>query len=67
MLLNLPMLRPFSTVSHVVVTPAITFSFLLHSYNFAIVMDCKVNISGGRGLVRGAQPSLRTAVLDSEH
>lgn len=39
------MLPPSNTVSRVVVIPTIKlFLFLLHSYNFAIVMSCNINI-----------------------
>ena len=39
------MLQPFNTVPHAVVTPTIKlFLLLLLTYNFAAVMNCKVNI-----------------------
>ena len=43
--LNLPHAATFSTVPHVVGTPTIKlFLLLLHSYKFATVMNCNVNI-----------------------
>jgi hypothetical protein len=40
-----PMLQPFNTVPHVVVTLTVKlFSLLLHNCNFAIVMKHNINI-----------------------
>lgn len=43
--LNLPNNVTFNTVSHTVVTPNYRIiSLLLHNCNFAIIMNCSVNI-----------------------
>jgi hypothetical protein len=42
--LAFPMLQPFNTVPHVVGTPNHKIILLLHSYSFATVMNCNVNV-----------------------